>query len=426
VRKKIAVEDLCPGMWVVDLDRPWRETPFLFQGFEIKDDADLEQLRRFCRHVVVELPESHEHVAVRHAVAPSPPRMTIQYAESPSTAPEFGVLRRFTAEPARAPAYPDRVTLEQELPRAREIARQSKVLVQDILEDIRVGQSLDTAGAKQAVSQMVESILDNPDALVCLGQLKNKDQYTAEHALRVCVLALAFGRHLELEEAELNVLGVGAMLHDIGKTKVPTEILNKPGRLTARENELMKLHVAHGVEILEKSAGIPPASVEVARNHHERFDGTGYAAGLKGEQIGLFGSIGAIVDCYDAITSNRAYHTGMSPFDALNRMYTWRAKEFHPELIEQFIQCMGVYPIGSIVELDTGAVGVVISVNRFRRLRPKVALVLNADKTAFQPFRVLDLMQLEVEPGAPHVEIRHVLPMGAFGINPVDYLPQLK
>lgn len=426
MRKKIAVEELRPGMWVAELDRPWRETPFLFQGFEIKDEADLEQVRRYCRFVFVELPESHDNVVIHHAVAPPPPRMTIQYTESNSANPEFGILRKFTAEPARAPAYPDRSTLEQELPRAREIARQSKVLVRDILEDVRVGHSLDTTGAKQAVSQMVESILDNPDALVCLGQLKNKDQYTAEHALRVCVLALAFGRHLELEATELNVLGVGAMLHDIGKMKVPTEILNKPGRLTAAENELMKSHVNHGVEILEKSAGIPPAAIEVARNHHERFDGSGYAAGLKGEQIGLFGSIGAIVDCYDAITSNRAYHAGMSPFDALNRMYSWRGKEFHPELIEQFIQCMGVYPIGSIVELDSGAIGVVISVNRFRRLRPKVALVLNSDKTPFKPFRVLDLMQLEVEPGAPHVEIKHVLPMGTFGINPVDYLPQPK
>jgi putative nucleotidyltransferase with HDIG domain len=422
MRTKVAVENLRPGMWVSELDRPWRETPLLFQGFEIKDETDIEQIRRYCRFVFVDESKTPDAVAVHHATSPLQPRLRITSVEPPAGSQDFSILQKFQAEPARKPHYPDRITLEQELPRAREIARESKVLVQDILEDIRVGSSLNTIGAKQAVAKMVDSVLDNPDALVCLGQLKNKDQYTAEHALRVCIIALAFGRHLELGADALNVLGVGALLHDIGKMKIPIEILNKPGRLTPQENEAMKHHVPLGVEILEQSPGIPPAAIEVARNHHEHYDGTGYIGGINGEQIGLFGSIGAIVDCYDAITSDRAYHNGMSPFDALNRMYQWRARNFHPELTEQFIQCMGVYPIGSIVELNDGNVGVVISVNRFRRLRPKVALVLDTDKTPVKPFRVLDLMQLEVEPGAPHIEIKHVLPQGAYGISPAEYV----
>lgn len=420
MRKKIPVEELKPGMWVTELDRPWRETPLLFQGFEVKDDHDIDEIRRHCRYVFIETSEEHD-AAIHHL--PGTPESRVQFSPA-ARRQEFTVLKKFAAGPPPAPRYPDRTTLEQELPRAREVVRESKLLMQDIMDDVRVGQSLNTAVAKQAVARMVDSILDNPDALVCLGQIKSKDQYTAEHGLRVCIIALAFGRHLGLEAPDLNYLGIGALLHDIGKVRIPLEILNKPTRLTAEEFEVMKMHVPHGVDILQATPGIPPPAIDLVRYHHERFDGTGYVSGTKGEQIGLFGSIGAIVDCYDAITSDRTYHNGMSSFDALNRMYEWRGKDLHPELTEQFIQCMGVYPIGSVVELNTGAVGVVISVNRFRRLRPRLQLVLTPEKTPYAPPRMIDLMQLDAETGGVPVEIRHVLPHGAHGVNPADYLPK--
>jgi HD-GYP domain-containing protein (c-di-GMP phosphodiesterase class II) len=206
--------------------------------------------------------------------------------------------------------------------------------------------------------------------------------------------------------------------------RVPNEILNKPARLTDREFELMKSHVPVGVDILEKSKGIPAASIEVARSHHERFDGSGYAIGSRSDQIGLFGQIGSIVDFYDAITSDRAYHSGVSAHDALRKLYGLRGTEFDPTMAEQFIQCMGIYPIGSLVELNTGGVGVVISVNRDRRLKPCVALVLNSDKRPFDRQRkILDLMhQPDSAPHSP-IEIKTVLPSGTYGINPVQHLP---
>lgn len=422
--KKVDVRDLRIGMYVSELDRPWRETPFLFQGFEITTQEELDQLRQLCQHVYVETNPGYAHAPP--AQRPVRSATSVAAAHEPAVALPgvgFKVLEKFAPGQHRAPRYPDRATLEQEMPRAREVERETRTLIYTIMDDVRLGRTFDTAGARRVVGNMVESILSNPDALACLTQLKNKDEYTALHSLRVSILALAFGRHLELAPEELHVLGLGALLHDIGKMKVPAEILNKPGRLTDREFEIMKSHVPHGVEILEATHGIPSAAIDVARYHHERFDGSGYSFGVRGEGVGLFGAIGAIVDCYDAITSDRAYHQGMSAYEALSKMYEWRHRDFHPQLVEQFIQCLGIFPIGSVVELNTGSIGVVVSVNRLRRLKPRVALVLTPEKQPYSSTKIIDLMDPSLQGPGREVEIRRVLPTGTFGINPTDYLP---
>jgi putative nucleotidyltransferase with HDIG domain len=409
-------------MYVAELDRPWRETPFLFQGFEIRDEDDLAKLRQYCRHVIV---ESHEDVALKPKSFAPPPRgpgvsadPSARTAAPHAKASGYSVLQRFQPGARHAPRYPDEVSVEQELPQAREIATRVHEVVATTMEDVRLGRSLNVPAARQHVSGMVGSIIRNPDALLWLNELKHKDHYTLEHSVRVCVLALAFGRHLELPTEDLEVLGLGALLHDIGKMKVPNEILNKPARLTEEEFEIMKSHVPEGVAILEATTQIPEAAIEVARSHHERFNGGGYAGGLRGETIGLFGAIGAIVDCYDAITSDRVYHSGMAAHEALGKMYAWRQTDFHPGLVEQFIQCIGVFPIGSLVELSTGAIGVVVAQHRTRRLRPRVALVLNTDKKPFEQMKIVDLMDVDIH----DLEIRNCLPSGSFGINPTDYL----
>ncbi len=357
MKKKVEVQDLRIGMYVSELDRPWRETPFLFQGFEIRTQEELEQLRRLCRYVYIEVPEEHggtrAPVSARPGSERQPPR---PLSLGPGGTSGFKVLEKFLPGGRyHQPRYPDRVSLEEEMPQAREVERKTRTLIYTMMDDVRLGRSLDSAGAKQVIAEMVESILRNPDALTCLTQLKNKDEYTALHSLRVAILALAFGRHLELAPEELHILGLGALLHDIGKLNVPAEILNKPGALTEAEFEIMKRHVPLGVALLENTRGIPAAAIDVARYHHERYDGSGYTSGIPGEAVGLFAAIGAIVDCYDAITSDRAYHAGLSAYEALGKMYEWRRKDFHPRLVEQFIQCLGIFPIGSVVELNTGA-----------------------------------------------------------------------
>ena len=424
MKKKISVQDLRPGMYVSELDRHWRETPFLFQGFEVVSDEQIEEIKRYCQHVYIDTEVGYDIQPRFRPVAPISSQTEIPEDKPKQRTVDLGkVVNEFSPGHRHPPRYHDATSVEEEIGQAKEIVTATRETVYDIMDDVRLGRSINTTAAKKVVADMVDSVIRNPDALMCLNQLKNKDEYTALHSLRVCVLALAFGRHLDFSNEELNMLGIGALLHDVGKMKVPNDVLNKPGRLTEEEFELMKSHVPRGVEILEQTHGIPPASIDVARYHHERYGGGGYAAGMKGDRIGLFGSVGAIVDCYDAITSDRCYHVGMSAHDALNKMYSWRGKDFQPLLVEQFIQCMGIYPIGSVVELSTGSIGVVISVNRLRRLKPRVALVLNPDKTPFQPVKVIDLMEQALEGPGREVEIRKVLPPGEHGVIPTKYIP---
>ncbi|OGI50022.1 MAG: hypothetical protein A3E57_05590 [Candidatus Muproteobacteria bacterium RIFCSPHIGHO2_12_FULL_60_33] len=416
-KRKLEVQQLKLGMYVRELDRPWRETPFLFQGFEISSQNEIRELQRYCRHVYIDTPETYQKPVPRTPAEKAVAEEVLRHKKV-----ERDLLIKVASHPLLKPVYHDQTNLEQEIEAVREIHRETRELVYTLLEDVRLGNNINSLAAKKVVGGMVESVIRNPDALTSFAQLKKKDEYTAQHSMRVCILALSFGRHLGLERHELNLLGIGALLHDIGKMKVPNEILNKPGKLNDYEYALMKSHVPRGVEILDKSSGIPRPAIEVARCHHERYSGAGYIGGLKGDEIGLFGMIGGIVDCYDAISSDRAYHTGMSAHAALKKMYEWRHRDFHSGLVEQFIQCMGIYPIGSVVELNTGEVGVVVTMNRVRRLKPRVTLVLQPDFHPVPGSTTVDLMDYKTRDGRS-CEIDRVVEPGAYGINPVQYLP---
>ncbi|HUW97955.1 MAG TPA: HD-GYP domain-containing protein [Acidiferrobacter sp.] len=416
--KQVNVHDLQKGMYVSELDRPWAGTPFLFQGFEIRSDEQIIQLQQFCQYVYIDTnlgqTSRSAHRTAGQLNTPSPPSTALTHAE---------ILKLPLRQVIALPRYIDLTTLEEEMPVARTIEIGMRELVYSIMDDVRLGHSVDSQRVRVMIVDMVDSITRNPDALVWLTQLRIKDEYTALHSVRVAIIALAFGRHLNLSVEDLNVLGIGALLHDIGKLKIPNEIINKPGQLTPQEYKIVKMHVPHGVEILESSSGIPRAAIDVARCHHERYAGTGYAAGLSGDRIGLFGLIGAIVDTYDAITSDRAYRAGISAYVALTNLYRGRNKDYHGELVDQFIQCMGVYPIGSIVEMNTGSIGVVITVNRHRRLRPRISLVFDENKEPYPHGTILDLAHVATNENGRPIEIRRVLAAGTNGIDPSSYLP---
>ncbi|MFQ5756395.1 MAG: HD-GYP domain-containing protein [Acidiferrobacterales bacterium] len=412
MRRKVVVDELKHGMYVSALDRPWRQTPFLFKGFEITNDGQLTELKRCCRYVYVD--DAHESA------------ITVRVAWAKQGAAEQRPRRRIVARNGNAAqprqAHADKITVEQEVEVIRETYDEATVLIQTIMEDVHQGKSIDTEGAKKVVAAMVKSVFRNPDALVCFAQRKKREHYSALHCLRVCIFALAFGRHLGFGEEELNLLGLGALLHDIGKMRVPDAILNKPGKLTEREYEIMKSHVPMGVKILKRTGAIPPRALDVVRHHHERHAGHGYMDGLEGDQISQFGRISAIVDVYDALTSDRNYEVGIPARVALKNMYERGGVDLDPALFDEFIQCIGVYPIGSVVVLNTAEVGVVRMLNCEQRLKPQIALVTKPDKTRYPVILVVDLARETAPTGDPY-QIINVVPPAMFNIEPVDYLP---
>jgi len=404
-QRKIDVNDLGLGMYVAELDRPWLDTPFLFQGFPILSEQELEELRRCCLFVYIDEEQS---------VALTPQHFDAAPHGRPVERFETRQLNR-EAPHERRKYNRNRLAFEAELPRAHDVYLRAHRYIATVLEDIRLGRGINIEQARELSERTVESIINNENALVWLTLLKRKDEYTSYHSINVCVLSVLFGRHLGLTEGELKVLGLGALLHDIGKMRVPVTLLNKTSPLTPLELAEMHRHPEHGTAMLAAREGVPPQVREIVYNHHERVDGSGYPRGLKGEQIGLFPMLVSVVDVYDAMTSDRAYHLRISPHEALNVMYGWAASHFKEELMEEFIRCLGIYPVGSIVELSSGEVGVVLTVNREHHLQPTLLLVLDRNKRAHDVPKLLNL-ELQHRAGVK-IAIRKILPSAAYAID---------
>jgi HD-GYP domain-containing protein (c-di-GMP phosphodiesterase class II) len=407
VEKKLDTSEIRIGMYVSRVDRPWIETPFLFQGFLIRNDHDIANLRRYCKYVYVDESKSGE--------GQPEPLLTF------GTVPLSEELRAIPGMPKRCVAYEDSAPVEQEMPRARDSKHALGKVVETLVQDIQVGKKVDSASMKPAVDDMVESVIRNPDALLWLTKLRSVDSYAYDHAIDTSVLAVMFGRHLGLPRDQLQELGLTGLLFDVGKLKLPPDLLSKPGKLTDDEFALVRKHVDFGVEILSQSSGLSERVVDGVRHHHERHDGSGYPQGLRGSEIPIYARIVAIVDCFDAITSARPFRAPISAHHAIRQMYDWRDKEFQAQLYEQFIQCLGVYPTGTIVELSSGEIAIVVAQNRTRRLRPRVMLVLDEQKVALERNSILDLGDELPGPGTRPLEIVNSHDSGAFGIDPRRY-----
>lgn len=402
---RLPIDELRTGMYVAELDRSWLETDFLFQGFTIESQGDIDRLRRCCKYVYINADRSADAQAVTAAAH--------GIAGKPTTAPRpRGGLVAQVLRP-----LPGSTPFVQEVERAKDLRRQAKAHIFHMLEDARLGHSVDTAGAKRLVTGMVGSIMRNADALIWMTQLKNRDEYTAMHSFNVCVLTLSFGRHLEMDQNTLVEAGLGALMHDIGKIRVPLEILNKPGKLTDREFAEMKNHPAYGRKILLESKDVYPSTIDIAYSHHERMQGQGYPRGLKDEAIGMLARMVAIVDMYDAITSDRIYHKGRSAIDTLKMLYEWRSSSLDKRLVEEFIQCLGIYPVGTLVELSNLEVGVVVSTNRNLRLKPQVLVVMDEKKRPHRPHRLLDLAHAGESHQGGDMRIRRVLQPDEYGVR---------
>lgn len=402
-KAKINVHDIEQGMYVSELDRPWLESPFLFQGFMIDSEELLEQLKQTCEFVYIDIEES---------IADIRPRLQTLSSSEPSTLAETDIAKQPKPEPTQGP-----VDFYGELKQAKIIYDKTRTYIDTALSDVRLGGSVNTKQARKLVGAMAENIVRSPNAMVWLTHLKNRDEYTAIHCMNVCILALTFGRYIGLERNELELLGLGALLHDIGKMYVPDEVLNKPGKLTDAEFELIKRHPVDGHKLLTSKDDMPQVSLDIVLYHHERTSGTGYPAGLSNEQIHMLVKMASIVDVYDAITSDRCYHDGMSPYEGLKNMYNWTEGNYDPELMQQFIKCLGIYPVGSVVEIHGGQIGVVVGINEETKLKPVVLLVLDKDKQPLKMRKLINLASPKWELSGQIMRVDRILPMTEYDID---------
>lgn len=326
--------------------------------------------------------------------------------------------------PRKRVSYINKVDIGQEMETAVLRFEEAKQTAKAIMSGLRVGRALDLNNARTVVNHCVESVLRNENALLLLTKIKHQDEYTAEHCINVSILAAAFGKHLGLLEGEIRTLALCGLLHDVGKTRIPDKVLNKPGALTPQEFDVMRRHTTHGRDILMATGRSLSAAVDVAFSHHERMDGSGYPRGLQAQQIPYFAKIIGLVDTYDAITSNRVYDMGRASMQALDIIHRHRGTQFDEELANAFIQMIGIYPPGSIVEMVNGEVGIVIQSHPKHKLKPRVLMIREPDKSPLSTFRVLDLQPGPVDNAGTPYRIAREVPDGTYGIVLQEFVEQ--
>jgi len=406
---KVLVQDLQFGMYVSKLDRPWTETPFMFQGFEITDTETIQQLSEYCEHVYVDPEISHTSISSSVIKAPNKPRPVPQQIRH--TIGEHDDKQDDREKPFKYSEF------KQELKHAFDVHQSAHNYVKTVMQDVRIGHSVDTKSAKLLVSELIDSVVTNSTALLWLTNLKERDEYTSQHSLNVCILTLVFGQHLGLSTNVLNRIGVGALLHDIGKLRVPLNILNKPDSLTDQEFGIMKKHPVYGYDLLKNGHGIHEISMDIIQHHHERLNGSGYPYGLKDEYISDYTRMVSIVDVYDAVTSKRVYHDGTTPYDALNNLYHESENKIDRKLLEQFIKCVGIYPVGSVVELNTGDIGIVVATSDQHHLHPVVMLVLDKHKKHYEQRKFINLANPKLANQNKPLSITKIISPEDVGIN---------
>lgn len=435
-RTKIPTANLERGMYVAQLDRPWLETPFLFQGFEIREDSELRQLRQFCRHVYVDITRStlpkEKVLQARDAGADRQRIMRREPAEQQHVHSVAGRVMRLVARfdptgklAARVSGhrvYRNVVTMRKEAPQSIRAYDSALVTMQEVMSHVRQGAGLDVQKVQVAVKPMIDSVLRNQDAMAWLVYLRKRDEYSYHHSIASSVWAVILGRHLGFDRQGLDTLAMGGMLLDIGKAKLPEKVAASPDKLTPTEYQAIMKHVDYGLEMVKLIPGVNADVLAMIEGHHERHDGSGYPRGLKGADIPVFARIAGLVDSYDAMTSHRPWARGKSPYDAIRELNAMAGVKFQKEMIEQFVQAMGMFPTGSIVEMNTGEIGIVVEQNPIRRLRPKVMLVLDAERQPFNDFHTLDLRKFpsdQSDPKACWIVQGHEA--GAFGLDPKNY-----
>ena len=427
----VSTQELKLGMFVAELDRPWLGTPFLVQGFLLEDDEQLAILRQLCRFVTVDrarsIGEEYQAGVTQHFVAEKRqvkrPAIIYYQSEKKLTLPPIEVdgNREVAGRKFTSVRYGDEIHIEEELPKARVSYQTAQNLLRDLDEQVATGNMPDIEHVDRTVSGLVECVVRNPDALLWLSKLKRTDNQVYDHSLTVSIHLMAFGRNLGLPPDELHPLGMGGLLKDIGIMRLPAELLHKPAGLTADEREHMRSHVDHGVAMLAEELTLPAEVHDIVAKHHERIDGSGYPRRLVGEQIGLHAEMAGIVDSYCAMLSPRPFRPARLNQWVVEEINAMRNIRFTAAVVDEFVQFVGLYPVGTLVELNSGEVGVVIEQNRVRRLKPRIMLLLGPDKSRNSAPGILNLINDPlVHEGMPYRILRD-LPPGSFGLDPQEF-----
>lgn len=402
--KNVSVAKLKPGMYIHDLNCGWMDHPFTLNQFIISAPEQIKVIVDAGLHEVYIDTDRGLDVLDAQTIEEVKVELDAKMVEIATEKPE--------PEQYRAMA--------EEMVKAKKAYTEANRIITNMMQDIRLGKQIETEQAAVIVEQMTNSIFRNKDALLSLTRLRSKDDYTFQHSVSVCTLLVSFGRALGLERDTIQSIGVGALLHDVGKMKVPDAVLNKPGKLTDDEFKIMKSHVVHSRVLLEDTPGMNQIGIDVAAQHHERYDGSGYPLGLKGDGISLYGQMAAIVDVYDAITADRCYHKGMETPVALRKLVEWSKFHFNEKLVHAFVRSVGIYPVGTLVKLESELLGIVYEQHEKNLLTPKIRLVYDGKRKNFISPRDVDLAKPVGKGGADRI-------MGyedpkSWNIDPMKYL----
>ena len=377
--KQISADQLQPGMYIHDLNCGWLDHPFVSNAFYVRDRAT-------CDKIV--------NLGIRELYID-----TLKGADVFTARPQAEVnadLERRLQEIARK--QPDKavvVELRDEAARARRLHGEASKLARLVLDDVRLGQPIRIERIDPLVDNMVDSLFRHQDALLPMARLKDLDDYNFEHSVGVAALLIAFGRAMKLPRDDIRQLAIGGLLHDIGKGQVPEAILNKPSRLTDDEYARMQSHVNESLRLIDGVPGVGPIARQVVAEHHERIDGSGYPNRLQGKEISLYGQMAAIVDVYDAITSDKVYNRGMPPTQAMKKLLEWSKHHFDPQLVQTFIRAVGIYPTGALVRLESNRMGVVVEQNEGKLLEPVVRVFYHAGQQHYVPPEIVDLAKVQ-------------------------------
>ena len=369
--KKIPVEHVRLGMHLQAFCGAWLDHPFWRTQFVLTDPKDIALIRESeIREIWIDAAKGLDVEVQADAAAIE----VVSADEIPPPPPESV----------------ERSGFSDEIKRAAKICARGKEAVVSMFQEARMGKAIEAEAAAPLVEEISNSVLRNPGALISLARLKTSDDYTYMHSVAVCALMIALARQLGLDEEQTREAGMAGLLHDLGKAMIPHEILGKPGKLTDEEFAIVKTHPEEGYKLLLTGKGISEVAKDVCLHHHEKFDGSGYPAGLAGEAISLFARMGAICDVYDAITSNRPYKVGWDPAESIKRMAEWRG-HFDPQVFQAFVKSLGIYPIGSCVRLESGKIGVIIEQGEQSLLKPRLKVFFSTRSQAYIRPEIVDL-----------------------------------